>query len=175
MRANVIRKHRPEAVINFAATAYVGEAMKEPVPYYRTNVAGIITLLENRPRISMFGTDYETPDGTRIRHYVYVTDLALAHVAAISACRPGQFSAYNIGTGQVEVIARVRGVTGKPIPTDPEARRPGDPPVLVADVSLAKTALNWSLRHSNLENIIANADSWMTEHRTHVVVQTKAG
>src|SRR5258708_37944136 len=98
MRANVIRKHRPEAVINFAATAYVGEAMKEPMPYYRTNVAGIITLLENRPRISMFGTDYETPDGTRIRHYVYVTDLALAHVAAISACRPGQFSAYNIGT-----------------------------------------------------------------------------
>jgi UDP-glucose 4-epimerase len=120
MLANVIRKHRPEAVINFAATAYVGEAMKEPVPYYRTNVAGIITLLENRPRISMFGMDYKTPDGTCIRDYVYVTDLALAHVAAISACRPGQFSAYNVGTGQVEVIARVRGSRASLFPQIPK-------------------------------------------------------
>ena len=269
--AATMKRHKPEAVINFAALAYVGESNEEPTLYYRNNVAGMVSLLEavrahdigtmvfssscatygvpervpiveDRPqnpinpygrtklmgemmlrdaaaahglgvvalryfnaagadaggelgeehdpethliplvlqaaaglrdRISIFGTDYPTPDGTCIRDYIHVTDLAAAHVAALSACRPGKFAAYNLGTGTGasidEVVGRARQITRKPIPSKAEARRPGDPPALVADPTLSRTALGWTPGHSSLDNIISTAWAWMTEHRARAV------
>jgi UDP-arabinose 4-epimerase len=271
-----IRRHRPDAVINFAALAYVGESVKAPMLYYRANVGGIITLLHamrardvglivfsstcatygvparlpivetmpqapispygrsklmaedilrdacaayglgaialryfnaagadpdgelgeehdpephliplvlqtafgKRPKVLIFGTDYETPDGTCIRDYIHVTDIASAHVAAIAACQPGRFAAFNLGTGQGasinEVIAKAREITGRPIEAEAAARRPGDPPLLVADASLARTVLSWTPDHSDLGNIIGSAWSWMTEHRTRVMSVSRA-
>ena len=272
--AAAMRRHRPEAVIDFAALAYVAESMVEPTLYYRANVASMIALIDamrthdvgrmvfsstcavygvparlpivesmpldpinpygrskrmaeeilrdacaahglgsialryfnaagadpagelgeehdpephliplvlqaaagTRPRVAIFGTDYPTADGTCIRDYVHVSDLAAAHVAALTACRPGSFAAYNLGTGQGasinQVIACAREVTGKPIPAVAEARRPGDPPVLVADASLARSALDWTPRRSDLGDMIGDAWRWVTEHRGRA---TKAG
>ena len=265
--AAAIREHKPDAVINFAALAYVGESMVEPVRYYRTNVAGMITLIEvmrahdvgsivfssscatygvpdalpvlegtcqrpintygrtklmgeqilrdacaahglgaialryfnaggadpegelgeehdpethiiplllqaaqgTRPDISIFGSDYDTPDGTCVRDYVHVTDLAAAHVAAVTRCNAGTFQAYNRGGGRGasigELIARARVLTGREIRTVRAARRAGDPPVLVADVSLARQALDWKPAHSAIDDIIGNAWTWMTDSR----------
>lgn len=266
------RKHRPEAVINFAALAYIGESNLAPLKYYRSNVGGMITLLETmrahdigkivfssscatygvpaqlpivestrqdpinpygrskrmgeeilkdvcsthgmaavalryfnaagadaggelgeehdpethliplvlqaalgmRPHISIFGTDYETPDGTCVRDYVHVADLASAHVAALSVGRAGEFAAYNLGTGEgasiKEVVERARRITGRFIRTVSEARRPGDPPVLVADASLARAVLGWSPAESDLDNIVETAWRWMSDCRQRKIV-----
>jgi UDP-arabinose 4-epimerase len=265
--AAAFRRHRPDAVINFAALAYVGESNAEPTRYYRSNMGGMIALLEAmrahdigamifssscatygepphlpivesmrqdpinpydrskrmgeevlrdacaahglaaialryfnaagadvdgeigeehdpethliplalqaaagaRPRISIFGTDYETPDGSCIRDYVHVSDLASAHVAALSACRSGQFGAYNLGAGQGvsinEVFAQAHRITGRRTTASPEGQCAGDPPVLVADASLARTALKWRPAYSNLDNVIETAWRWLTEYR----------
>ncbi len=123
-----------------------------------------------RPGISVFGSDYDTPDGTCIRDYIHVSDLATAHVAALSACTPGKFAAFNLGTGRGasinEVITQAGAITGKKIAVTSAPRRDGDPPRLVADASLAATGLNWRSVHSDPENIIRTAWRWMTEHRT---------
>ena len=122
-----------------------GELGEEHEPETHLIPLVLQTALGRRPSIAVFGTDYETPDGTCIRDYVHVTDLAAAHVAALSACPAGRFAAYNLGSGRGasinDVIACARKVTGKPIAAVPEARRAGDPAVLVADASLARTAL----------------------------------
>jgi UDP-arabinose 4-epimerase len=266
----VMRRHRPDAVINFAALAYVGESNKEPTLYYRANVAGTVTLLEamrahevvsivfssscatygvpeqlpivetmtqrpinpygrsklmgeeilrdacaahglgavalryfnaagadpdgelgeehepethliplvlqaalGRRPVAIFGTDYETADGTCVRDYVHVSDLAAAHVAALAVCQSGRFAAYNLGSGKGasinEVIACAREVTGKPIAATAEARRPGDPPVLVADASQARAVLKWTPRHSGLGDVIGHAWKWMSEHRARAM------
>jgi UDP-arabinose 4-epimerase len=272
-----LKKHRPDAVINFAALAYVGDSMREPARYYRVNVGGMITLIEAmrahdvgsivfssscatygtpdrvpisedtrqepinpygrtkligemmlrdacaahrlgavalryfnaagadaagetgeehdpethliplvlqaaagvRKDISVFGTDYDTPDGTCIRDYIHVTDLASAHVAALAACKPGQFAAFNLGTGRgasiKEVIAWSREITGKPIVVTNAPRRDGDPPRLVADPSRADSALKWQPVHSDPRNIIQSAWRWMTEHRLRAMRETSAG
>ena len=266
-----MKRHRPDAVINFAALSDVGDSGREPTLYYRVNVGGMLTLIETmrahdvgkivfssscstygapahlpivedtpqapintygrtklmgemilrdacaahglaavalryfnaagadaagelgeehhpethliplvlqaaaglRPGIAVLGSDYDTPDGTCIRDYVHVTDLAAAHVAALSACTAGQFVAYNLGTGSGfsinQVIALSRQVTGKPILATAAPRRPGDPPNLVADASLAHSALDWQPGHSDLENMIRTAWLWMTEHRVRAL------
>jgi UDP-arabinose 4-epimerase len=267
----VMRRHRPEAIMNFAAFAYVDESNRDSIRYYRNNVAGMLTLIEAmqandvrsmvfssscatygvpsclpigesqpqgptnpygrsklmgevilqdacaahgigavalryfnaagadakgeigeehdpephliplvlqaaaelRPNVTVFGADYDTKDGTCIRDYVHVTDLASAHVAALSMCEPGRFSAYNLGSGRgssiSDVIGQARWITGKRIAVTTTVRRPGDPPNLVADVSLARTALKWSPVHSDLGNIVQTAWRWMTNHRNKVI------
>jgi UDP-arabinose 4-epimerase len=262
-----LKTHKVEAVINFAALAYVGESNTEPTRYYRANVGGMITLLEamraydvgsivfssscatygvperlpivegmrqdpinpygrtklmgecilrdacaahglgavalryfnaggadpdgelgeehdpethliplvlqaargTRPSISVFGRDYDTPDGTCIRDYVHVTDLADAHVAALRRCKAGEFQAYNLGGGQgasiAEVIARARVLTGREIRTVDAPRRPGDPPVLVADIALARRVLDWAPKLSGIDDVIRTAWSWMMKVR----------
>lgn len=263
----VLRKHRPDAVINFAALASVSDSNLEPMRYYRVNAGGVITLLETmrahdvcrmvfssscatygvsphtpiaestrqdpinpygrskrmgeeilrdacaahglgavalryfnaagadaagelgeehdpethliplvlqtalgvRPYISIFGTDYDTPDGTCIRDYVHVSDLAVAHVAALSVCRPGEFGAYNLGTGAgtsiSEIIERARRVTGRPIKVIAGDRRPGDPAILIADPSRAQQVLNWAPSQSGPDHVIATAWRWMSGKR----------
>jgi UDP-arabinose 4-epimerase len=266
-----MKRHKPEAVINFAALAYVGDSTREPTLYYRVNVGGMLTLIETmrahdvgsivfssscatygvparmpiaedtpqapinpygrtkligetilrdacaahglaavalryfnaagadaagelgeehdpethliplvlqaaagvRPDISVFGTDYDTPDGTCIRDYIHVTDLAAAHVAALGACKPGAFAAYNLGTGKGasinEVIAHARRLTNRQITVTPAPRRAGDPPMLVADASRAKTSLKWTAAHSDPENIVRTAWAWMNDHRKKAI------
>jgi UDP-arabinose 4-epimerase len=267
----VVKKHRPDAVINFAALAYVGVSMREPTLYYRVNVGGMIALIEAmrahdvrsivfssscatygtpdrvpisedtrqepinpygrtklvgemmlrdacaahglgavalryfnaagadaagdtgeehdpethliplvlqaaaglRPDISVFGTDYDTPDGTCVRDYIHVTDLAAAHVAALSKCAPGKFEAFNLGTGtgvsNNEVITQACAVTRRNIAVTPAERRAGDPPRLVANASRALAELNWKPVHSDIGNILGTAWRWMTEHRQNAM------
>lgn len=260
----VIRKHRPIGVIHFAALAYVGESIENPLIYYQNNVGGTVSLLRamategvNRivvsstcatygvpamnpiresapqkpmspygqsklmveqilkdcqqfvslstvalryfnaagadaegeigevhdpethliplalgaargslPPLMVFGGDHPTPDGTCIRDYVHVTDLADAHVKALEyTFRNRGFSAFNLGTGTgtsiMEVINAVQDVIGRQVPYYFGPRRAGDPAALVADPSLAREVLRWSAKHSDLRNILQTAWKWM--------------
>ncbi|MEF2244275.1 UDP-glucose 4-epimerase GalE [Paenibacillus sp. IITD108] len=121
--------------------------------------------LGKRPHVSVFGTDYATADGTCIRDYIHVSDLADAHVLAVDRLRSGADSAvYNLGNGQgfsvKEVIDTARKVTGKEIPAVFEARRAGDPAVLVASSERARTELGWKPSRDKLEDIIESAWKW---------------
>ncbi len=121
--------------------------------------------LGRRPAITVFGDDYDTPDGTCIRDYVHVTDLADAHVRALQCldAMPG-FRAFNLGNGQgfsvKEVIASARVVTGRAIPVQIGPRRPGDPPRLVGDSGLIRDELGWEPRFCSLDAIIETAWRW---------------
>ncbi len=258
------RTFRPSSVIHFAAHAYVGESVEQPLKYYKVNVTGMLNLLEvmlargvekivfssscatygspalvpisesqpqnpinpygasklvgerllvdfqnaygmrsislryfnaagadpdyelgeehdpethliplvllaakgERPNVTIFGADYDTPDGTCIRDYVHVADLAEAHALALEKLECGGGTAQlNLGTGAgysiQQVIQAARATTGRQIPVQYGPRRPGDPPRLVADASQAKLQLGWRPEHSQLSNIIATAWQWM--------------
>lgn len=122
-----------------------------------------------RPAITMYGNDYPTVDGTCIRDYIHVADLCDAHLLALEQLLGGGDSAsYNLGNGNgfsvLEVIESVRRVTGRPIALEHGPRREGDPPVLVADASAARTALGWQPRHAALDVIVAHAWAWEQKH-----------
>lgn len=259
----VISRYRPQAVIHFAAYAYVGESVADPGKYYNNNVAGSLVLLEamlgqgvnrlifssscatygipdtvpitesdaQRPinpygmsklvverilsdfevahglqwialryfnaagadphnetgedhdpetriiplvlaaadrqtePVTVFGSDYDTPDGTCIRDYIHVTDLADAHVKALDALFAGEVSqALNLGTGAgcsvMQVIQAARTATGLDVPYRFDARREGDPAILVADPSRARAVLNWQPSHSSIGEIVETAWRW---------------
>jgi UDP-glucose 4-epimerase len=121
-----------------------------------------------RKAISIFGDDYPTPDGTCIRDYIHVDDLASAHELALHKLEPGKVIKLNLGTGKGysvrEVINACRKVTGKEIPEEIGARRPGDPPELVADSSLAKKTLGWKPKFESVEQIVESAWKWHQSH-----------
>jgi UDP-glucose-4-epimerase GalE len=268
-----LRWFRPEAVIHFAAFAYVGEATANPGLYYNNNVAGTLSLLQAMreagigniivsstcatygqpdavpitedeaqkpinpygatklvmeqmcrdfeaahglrwvalryfnasgcdidgqvgerhdpephliPRIMMavdgeigalevFGTDYPTPDGTCIRDYIHVADLASAHVrAARHLMEGGASDAFNLGTGHgssvLELIAAGERATGRPVPYTTAPRRDGDPARLVADPAKARRVLDWQAGNSDLDVILATAWAW---HRKDKAVRCK--
>jgi UDP-glucose 4-epimerase len=114
--------------------------------------------------VKIFGTDYPTEDGTAVRDYIHVDDLAVAHVLALEHNRPGEHRIYNLGSGHGysvrEVIDTVRRVTGREITALEEARRPGDPPALVAAADRARAELGWVPERS-LEDMIGDAWAWM--------------
>jgi UDP-arabinose 4-epimerase len=117
------------------------------------------------PPLTVFGEDYETPDGTCVRDYIHVADLAEAHVAALVVLLGGTDSkAYNLGTGNGftvrEVIDAVEQVTGCPVPRNVGARRAGDPAALVADPTAANRDLGWRAEMSDLHSIVATAWAW---------------
>jgi UDP-glucose 4-epimerase len=127
----------------------------------------------------VFGDDYETRDGTCIRDYVHVSDLALAHVLACQSLeRPDSFRAYNLGAGHglsnMEIIAAARRRTGLDIPFRMGPRRPGDPPVLTADPSKAKGELGWTPRLSSVDDIIDTAWRWRQRARPAATVERAA-
>ncbi|MSP67048.1 MAG: UDP-glucose 4-epimerase GalE [Alphaproteobacteria bacterium] len=259
----VMRKHRVQAVLHFAALAYVGESIQAPGRYFANNVAGSLALLQamraasvrrlifsstcaiygvpermpiteetpthpvnpygesklmvermltwyrtchglewialryfnaagadpagelgeahdpephliptviraalgQQPICEIYGTDYPTPDGTAVRDFIHVTDLATAHVGALDhLSRGGESRALNLGTGRghsvrtvIEAVARH---AEQPIATVAKPRRLGDPPVLVADATAAQRVLGWIPRHSNLDQIVATAWRW---------------
>jgi UDP-glucose-4-epimerase GalE len=118
-----------------------------------------------RGQLSVFGTDYPTPDGTAVRDYVHVDDLAQAHLLALDHLgRGGHSFAANVGTGQGhsvrEVIAAVERVSGRPVPRREVARRAGDAAVLVADPSRVRALLGWAPRHPELEAMVEHAWRW---------------
>lgn len=125
--------------------------------------------LGQRRHIDIYGTDYPTPDGTAIRDYVHVSDLAVAHLRALERLRGGGGNAaVNLGTGRGhsvrEVIAAAEAATGNRVPSREAPRRPGDPPALVADPSLARDILGWRPQHSDLDTIIRTALAWHTRN-----------
>jgi UDP-glucose 4-epimerase len=121
--------------------------------------------LGRRDRVRVCGADYATPDGTCLRDYVHVLDLAAAHILALSSATTGVF---NLGTGRgysvKEVVEAARRVTGHPLPAEVVLRRPGDPACLIAAADKARTVLKWQPRFTELEPIIESAWAW---HRAH--------
>ena len=265
----VLRDHKPYAVIHLAGLIAAGDSVVDPIPYYRTNVTGTLTLLEAmrncqvhrlvfsssaaiygepqqvpipeshvqapvspygatkamaervladfartyglrstalryfnavgaaaadgigeahphethlvplvldaaaglRPFIEIYGGDFPTPDGSCIRDYVHVCDLADAHVLALAHLAQGDgFEAFNLGSETSasvrEVVEAARRVTGQTIPVRQRPRRPGDPAVLIADSTLAKKQLGWTPGFADLEQQIATAWEWHQRYRT---------
>lgn len=258
-----LAEHKPIAILHFAAVAYVGESMADPVLYYRNNTAGALSLIEAAlaagidklvfsstcatygvpktlpidedtpqqpinpygrskrmveqmlqdigavsplrsvalryfnacgtdpdgeigenhdpethllplainaalglgPQLQVFGTDYPTPDGTCIRDYIHVTDLADAHLRALTYLENGgATTAINLGTGSGfsirEILTAVEQVLGNPVPHQVSPRRPGDPPSLVALAEKARDVLGWEAKHSDIETIVRTAAAW---------------
>jgi len=148
------------------ATAERGED-HDPETHLIPNV--LSAALGTRPAVDVFGTDYPTPDGSAVRDFVHIADIADAHVAALDVRLDGIAPyAVNLGTGTGhsvrQVVDAARRVTGKPIPVREQPRRPGDPPVLVAAVQRAAELLRWRATHSSLEAILTSAWRWHQAH-----------
>lgn len=262
-----LREHRPDCVMHFAAYAYVGESVHEPLMYYHNNVATTIGVLEcmreagvnrfvfsstcavygdpdvvpitesesktpvspygrskwqveqilqdlsaadpsfrfaalryfnasgcdpegkigedhdpethlipvvlqaiqgKRGKVTVFGTDYPTPDGTCVRDYIHVVDLADAHIRAMDALGDQRTIQLNLGTGRgfsvKEIIATAEKVTGKTVPVEYGPRREGDAIALYADPSAARAALGWEAKYKDPEEIIRTAWAWHEKH-----------
>ena len=124
--------------------------------------------LGQRAHLQVFGNDYPTPDGTCIRDYVHVDDLARAHSLAIEATAVDTRQVFNVGTGQgssvLEIIRACEEVVGQPIPCQISPRRPGDPPALVADPSKLRQCLGWQPAYTDITKTVETAWKW---HRSH--------
>jgi UDP-glucose 4-epimerase len=127
--------------------------------------------LGTMPKLKIFGTDYPTTDGTCVRDYIHVSDLAAAHVAALGYLEAGGAStACNLGTGAGlsvrQILREVERVSGRAVPADEGPRRAGDPPELVADPARARRLLGWTPRASDVASVISTAYAWATRrHR----------
>ncbi len=264
---NALREHRIDTVMHFAAYAYVGESVEQPLMYYQNNVATTVSVLDTmrqanvkrfvfsstcatygdpdrvpitesekkapvspygrsklmveqvltdlassckefgfaalryfnasgcamdgslgedhrpethlipvvlqsimgvRPEMTVFGTDYPTPDGTNIRDYIHVDDLADAHILAMEKLHDGQNIFCNLGTGNgfsvKQIIDAAEKVTGKKVPIKYGPRRAGDAIALYADASLAKKVLGWEAKQKNPVSIISSAWKWFEKH-----------
>ncbi|WP_228978637.1 UDP-glucose 4-epimerase GalE [Streptomyces sp. DH12] len=124
--------------------------------------------LGERESIAVYGDDYPTPDGTCVRDYIHVSDLAEAHLLALDAVTPGEHLVCNLGNGSGfsvrEVVETVRKVTGHPVPEVLAARRPGDPAVLVASAATARERLGWRPTRTDLADIVADAWEFARGH-----------
>jgi UDP-arabinose 4-epimerase len=135
--------------------------------------AALEAVVGARPELQVYGTDYPTPDGTCVRDYIHVNDLAEAHVSALQHLeRGGNSIAVNLGTGRgtsvKEILDAIEKVAGKPVPHRLSPRRAGDPPSLVADPSRAQQLLKWKAKRS-LDEIVATAWKWMQSNRPAAV------
>ena len=128
-----------------------------------------------RSHVSIFGTDYDTPDGTGVRDYIHVEDLASAHLKALDYLKQGGESVtancgYGHGYSVREVIEMVQSVHGSALKTVEEPRRAGDPPALVAKADVARNVLGWEPRHNDLRMIAQTALAW--EHKLYKIRQS---
>ena len=124
--------------------------------------------LGQRDKITIFGDDYDTPDGTCVRDYIHIDDLGEAHLKAMELLQPGKGICLNLGTGKGtsgrEIVEACREVTGQPIPEVMGQRRAGDPPELVADARLAKQLLGWEPKYTDTKAIVETAWRWHQSH-----------
>ena len=121
-----------------------------------------------RKEVKIFGTDYDTPDGTCIRDYIHIDDLCRAHLLALDKLSHSRELIYNLGNGTgysvKQVIEAVKKISGKDFKVVAADRRPGDPPVLTSDAAKAKDELGWKPQISGLEEMISTAWQWHTQH-----------
>jgi UDP-glucose 4-epimerase len=138
----------------------------EPETHIIPNVLKAAAGLQDH--VKVFGTDYPTPDGTAVRDYIHIEDLAAAHVLALDGARPGEHRIYNLGNGSGfsvrEVIEAARKVTGRDIPVVEAGRRPGDPPQLVASSARIRADLGWEPRKPDIETMVADAWAFLQAH-----------
>jgi UDP-glucose 4-epimerase len=127
----------------------------------------LMVALGQKPQCDIYGTDYPTPDGTCVRDYIHIRDLAQAHILGLQA---GKSGFYNLGNGDGysvrQVIETCEKITGKKIPTVEKPRRPGDPPKLVASAAKAIRELGWKPQYPKLDDIVATAWAWHVQHPT---------
>jgi UDP-glucose 4-epimerase len=152
---------------NAAGASPTGERGEDHDPETHLIPLVLKVALDQREKIFIFGDDYPTRDGTCVRDYIHIVDLAQAHILALRALDGGSCT-YNLGNGQgytvKEVIDMCREVSGHPIPAEIGPRRPGDPATLVASSEKIKRELGWEPKYPNLRTIIEHAWQW---HRTH--------
>ena len=149
----------------FNAAGATGEFGEDHRPESHLIPLVLQVALGKRDSIKIFGDDYPTRDGTCVRDYIHILDLAQAHMLALDAPESGH---YNLGTGNgltvKEIIDTAREVTGHPIPAETATRRPGDPPELIGQSKRAKEELGWRPQFENARDIIASAWEWMRKH-----------
>ncbi len=153
---------------NAAGGSAAGSRGEDHDPETHAIPIALLVALGRRERFMINGDDYPTPDGTCIRDYIHVDDLARAHEMALAQVEPGRGLFLNLGTGRGhsvrQVIEAARRVTGHAIPTEIADRRPGDPPELVADPTLAREVLGWEPQIPDLDHIIETAWLWHSKH-----------
>ncbi|HSF48657.1 MAG TPA: UDP-glucose 4-epimerase GalE [Burkholderiales bacterium] len=165
---------------NAAGADLDGEIGEDHHPETHLIPLAILSALKEREALDVYGTDYPTPDGTAIRDYIHVTDLAQAHVRALEYLLAGGASLpLNLGTGQGysvrEVVRAVEDLTGYLVPTRSALRRPGDPPALVAAAGRAREVLGWQPRHSDLQTIVDTAWAWHSARSAPVLRAVAVG
>ena len=159
--------------LNYVTLRYFNVAGADPrvrageigKPTHLIKVAAQIAVGVRKEKLQIYGDDYPTPDGTAIRDYVHVSDIADAHLTALGRLRSGGASAtLNVGYGRGysvrEVIEAVERVTGKPVPQENAARRAGDPPQLIADSAAIRRVLDWRPRYDDIDFIVKTAIEW---------------
>ena len=154
---------------NAAGAAEDGSIGEDHAPETHLIPLAIAAACKNGPELAIFGSDYDTPDGTCLRDYTHVDDLCRAHVQVLSELdEEGSCLFYNLGTGRPssvrQVIDSVARITSKQVPTREAERRPGDPPILYADPTKARRELGWELRHAELDAIVETAWRWHRDH-----------
>jgi UDP-glucose 4-epimerase len=147
------------------ATERCGESRKRETHLIPIAIAAA---MGQRDGLNLFGTDYDTPDGTCVRDYIHVADIAGAHLLALEAMPRLGARAYNLGTSKGftnwEVIRAVKEVTGRDFPVRETDRRPGDPARLVADASLIREELGWQPSVPDLRSMVETAWQWRSKH-----------
>jgi UDP-glucose 4-epimerase len=153
---------------NVAGCALDGSIGEDHTPESHLIPLVLLAALGRRPALTIFGDDYDTPDGTCIRDYIHVVDLVDAHVAVLNALQPGDQRFYNLGIGKGisvrEIIDAARRVTGREIPVQVGPRRAGDPAVLYADAGKIARELGWRAQLTDLDAIIETAWRWFQAH-----------
>jgi UDP-glucose-4-epimerase GalE len=153
---------------NVAGSAADGSIGEDHDPETHLIPVVLQAAMGKRKKVTVFGTDYPTPDGTCIRDYIHVEDLCAAHLAAMEALRPGDARFYNLGIGRgysvKEVLDSARRVTGLEVPVEYGTRRPGDPAVLFANADKIRHELGWAPRYTEIDPIVATAWNWLKNH-----------
>jgi UDP-glucose 4-epimerase len=153
---------------NAAGAAADGTLGEDHRPEIHLIPALLEVALGKRESVQVFGTDYPTPDGSCVRDFIHVDDLAEAHLLAMEQLTPELAEAYNVGTGRghsvLEVLTAARAVTGEPIPHVVAERRAGDPPQLYADATRIRRRFGWESRFTDLSDMIASAWRWRQAH-----------
>ncbi len=147
------------------ASGHLGED-HNPETHLIPNILG--AAMGRKPHVEIYGTDYPTPDGTAVRDYIHIDDLATAHLLALEGTRPSEHRIFNLGNGNGfsvrEVITAAESVTGAEIPTREAPRRPGDPPMLVAASERIRSELGWEAKKPELELIVSDAWAFAQAH-----------